>query len=186
MPTRRSIPPRSSRPAADHGGADIGGKLREFFDALAATAEDITQRAGSAERATGEIPFSVGGKPGRAVFGYAVRVGLDGVKAERFGDMPPAPPRAGQKRTPPAPAPRAPIVDVFDEGETLRIVAELPGVESRDVRCAVTGDAVEIETTGPHAYRKSVALPWPVLPGSLSQSCRNGILELRLRRADTP
>jgi HSP20 family protein len=119
--------------------------------------------------------------PGRAVFGYTVRMGLDGLRAEPFGDLPPeesgqAPPRAA--------ASRAPIVDVFEEEAELRILAELPGVSGEEVSCTLSAGTLHIATTGETRYSKAIDLPVPVVAGSLTQSCRNGILEVRLRRAD--
>jgi HSP20 family protein len=80
------------------------------------------------------------------------------------------------------PAARAPIVDVFEEGATLRIVAELPGVAFENITCTLNEGTLQIETSLPR-YSKTVRLPCPVDPASLSQTCRNGILEISLTRA---
>jgi HSP20 family molecular chaperone IbpA len=62
-------------------------------------------------------------------------------------------------------------------------VAELPGVASEDVACTLEGNTLQIETRKPPRYSKSLALPCPVNPASLVQSCSNGILEIRINRA---
>jgi HSP20 family protein len=77
---------------------------------------------------------------------------------------------------------REPLVDVFDEGETMIVIAELPGVEESEVRVEVHGDVLSLETTGERRYAREVLLPAPALPDSLRQTYRNGILELRLTR----
>jgi HSP20 family molecular chaperone IbpA len=172
---QQGITMRKSAPPRHQAALDISGKLRQFFDALASTAEGLAEAEG------GQTPFSLAGKDARAVFGYTVRVGLDGLKAERFGDAPP--PRRAAEPTPAPPAARAPIVDVFEEGDTLRILAELPGADTAEINCSAESRAVHIATTGAHVYRKTVPLPHAVDPASLTQSCRNGILELSLRLA---
>jgi len=172
--------PESATIAALGGTAsDILGHLKDVF-------EQVVQAAGSVRQgdAGGEVPFTLGGKEGRMVFGYTMRVGLDGVKAEPFGDIPP---KADAARKPAA---RAPIVDVFEEAGSIRIVAELPGASSENVICTLEGDTLRIETRpgageaplGP-VYAKTVQLPAAVDPASLLQSCRNGILEIRIDRA---
>jgi HSP20 family molecular chaperone IbpA len=153
---------------ADLGGtaSDILGRLKDVFDQVV--------QAADAGAARGDVPFTLGGKPGRVVFGYSIRQGLDGLKAEPFGDIPPAAHK---------PAARAPIVDVFEEAGAIRIVAELPGASAEDVSCTLDGDTLVIETRQGPVYAKRVNLPAAVVPGSLVQSCRNGILEIRIDRA---
>jgi HSP20 family protein len=155
--------------------------LQQFFDRLAEAAEALGNDASAAVQQTGEIPLAIGGEKGRAVFGYTVRMGLEGLRAEAFGDKPPAPHRhaAGS----PGPAARAPIVDLFEEGEEIRIVAELPGVADEEIACTLHGDSLQIQTVGAQIYSKTLKLPHAVDPASLSRGCRNGILEVRLRRA---
>jgi HSP20 family protein len=162
--------------------ADIFGKLREVFEQVAQAAEAQGPSGDTKpSKGQGDIPFTLGGKQGRMVFGYTMRMGLDGLKAEPFGDIPPAAPKkpgAGGR-----PAARAPIVDIFEEAEQIRIVAELPGVASEDVTCALQGNMLQIETRRPPRYSKSLRLPCPVDAASLVQSCSNGILEIRIARA---
>jgi HSP20 family protein len=168
---KRGIPPNVSRRLSEQAreGA-AAAPLRELFDRLAEAAEALS--------GGGELPFSLGGKEGRAVFGYTVRTGLDGVRAERFGDMP-------RPATAQGPAPRAPIVDVFEEGELIRVVAELPGVAAENIICTLEKNVLHIKTTGPQIYARSVQLPAASDRASLSQTCSNGILEVRLQRTQS-
>ncbi len=184
---KRSIPPNVSRRLSEPSGA-FTAALRQFFDRLAEAAEALGEDASATLQRTGEVPLAIGGKEGRAVFGYTVRMGLDGLRAEAFGDEPPASRRnaASPPAAPPGPAARAPIVDVFEEGDEIRIVAELPGVAAEEVSCTLHGGSLHICTAGPQIYAKSLKLPHPVDPTSLVQGCRNGILEVRLRRGCAP
>jgi HSP20 family protein len=162
--------------------AEILGRLKDVFEQVAqaagAQAHAVDSTAGDGQ---GDIPFTLGGKQGRMVFGYTMRMGLDGLKAEAFGDIPPAAsPKPGAAMKPAA---RAPIVDVFEEADQIRIVAELPGVASENVSCTLQGDTLQIETDTPPRYSKSLVLPCPVNAATLVQSCSNGILEIRIDRA---
>ncbi len=79
---------------------------------------------------------------------------------------------------------REPLVDVFDEGEQIVVVAELPGVQMADIRIQINTDVLALETTGERRYEKEILLPAAVDPTTIQQTYRNGILELRLVRLD--
>ena len=167
---------------------DLASKLRAVFDQVSEALSGLGGQEGAALRHEGEMPFDIGGKAGRAVFGYTVRMGLDGLQAEPFGDVPPAANRkpGAQATSKPQPAARAPITDVFEETDGLRIVVELPGVAAAEVVCALHDQHLHIETKGDPHYAKTLTLPAAVDPASLTQSCSNGILEVRLRALAAP
>ncbi|NJL05258.1 MAG: Hsp20/alpha crystallin family protein [Chloroflexaceae bacterium] len=79
---------------------------------------------------------------------------------------------------------REPLVDVFDEGEQIVVVAELPGVQMADIRVQINADVLALETTGERRYEKEILLPAAIDPTTIQQTYRNGILELRLLRLD--
>jgi HSP20 family protein len=150
---------------------DLLSRLKDVFDQLAQTAGAISDQ--------GDVPFTIGGKEGRMVFGYNIRMGLDGLKAEPFGDVP----TGAKKPKSQSPAARAPIVDVFEEPDAIRVIAELPGVAAEDVLCSLDGLTLRIETRGGHLYAKTLTLPAPVDATTLVHTCRNGILEISVARA---
>ena len=78
---------------------------------------------------------------------------------------------------------REPLVDVFDEDETILVVAELPGVAEEEIRIEVEGDILSLETAGERKYAKEVLLPAAVEAGPFHKAYKNGILELRLKKA---
>jgi len=175
----------SAQAATDIAGlsgaaADILSKLKDAFEQVAQAAE-AQHNDSTPGKGQGDIPFTLAGKQGRMVFGYTMRMGLDGLKAEPFGDIPPPKPQKPGANA--KPAARAPIVDIFEEAEQIRIVAELPGVASEDVICTLQGEILQIETRKPPRYSKNLRLPCPVDAASLKQSCSNGILEIRIARA---
>jgi len=78
---------------------------------------------------------------------------------------------------------REPLVDVFDEEEEIVIAAELPGVGENEIGVEVEGDILSLETTGERKYAKEILLAQRVDAEGMQKSYKNGILELRLRKA---
>ncbi|MDO8611443.1 MAG: hypothetical protein Q7R32_01310 [Dehalococcoidia bacterium] len=90
---------------------------------------------------------------------------------------------AGRRRAPAEPeslAVEEPPADVFDEGAHLKVVAELPGVEEKDIKADLTEARLVISAeTLAHKYHKEIALPCAP-QGKVERLYRNGILELTL------
>jgi HSP20 family protein len=93
-----------------------------------------------------------------------------------------------------------PNVDVVDDGETIRILVELPGVEAGDVRVSIRGRVVMVRGTKKGrirakegmrffcmeryfgAFMKSIPLPRPVNSHHASTRLKDGLLEILLPR----
>ena len=76
------------------------------------------------------------------------------------------------------------IVDVFEEEDHINIMAELPGVEEKDVNLKIEDDVLTISAETPaRKYYKEVKLPTSVEKDSVESKYRNGILEIKLRKA---
>lgn len=93
-----------------------------------------------------------------------------------------------------------PSVDVVDDGEKLRLLVELPGVEAGDVRVAIRGRVLTIRGTKKGRVRaregvrffcmeryfggfvKSISLPRPVNNRQAKTILKNGLLEVILPR----
>ncbi len=93
-----------------------------------------------------------------------------------------------------------PNVDVVDDGETIRILVELPGVEAGDVRVSIRGRVVMVRGTKKGrirakegmrffcmeryfgAFMKSIPLPRPVNSHHASTRMKDGLLEILLPR----
>jgi len=90
---------------------------------------------------------------------------------------------------------RAPLIDLVDEGDRFRIVAEIPGVDKEDLDVRIFEDSVVIRAEkklgkeekgknyyvrerGYTSYYRSIALPEPVVPEKAAASYRNGVLEI--------
>lgn len=80
-------------------------------------------------------------------------------------------------RIPGAPR-KEPIVDVMDEGESITIVAELPGVDEDELSVTLREGVLEIRAG---EFLKAVKLP-PDAGNISSRSFKNGILQLKIDR----
>jgi HSP20 family protein len=78
---------------------------------------------------------------------------------------------------------RRPLIDVFDAGEAVQVVAEMPGIEKSDVELSVEGRSLEIKAArGDRRYHETVDLPADVDEDSAKASYRNGVLEVTLKK----
>ena len=74
------------------------------------------------------------------------------------------------------------IVDVFDEGDHVKVIAELPGVAEQDIRTEVKDNLLTISAKGiSRKYYKEITLPCPV-KGEIDSSYKNGILQLKAEK----
>jgi HSP20 family protein len=144
------------------------GNLVDLVSKMAEEGREETAGSGEIEAMGGRL---------KGVYGFSVRLGLGGRPIiEQFGNI-------QETATGPTVAEtREPLVDVLDEGDHLAVIAELPGVDEKDIRVTVEGDIVEIvATTGDRSYQKEVLLP-AAAAASLESSYRNGVLEIRLAK----
>lgn len=165
-------------------GIDIGSKglLGGFFKGLSTLidlADKVSKEGGQIEK-TGEFAVK-GQKDMTGVYGFSIRtmMGPGGTRrpvVQPFGNI---------KKTPQGPVveeTREPIIDVFEAGDTVEIVAELPGVSESEIHYEVHGDVVTLSTTGKRRYNKEILLKAAVDDGSGQVGYRNGMFELKLRK----
>jgi len=75
------------------------------------------------------------------------------------------------------------LLDVFDEGDHIAVVAELVGVAEEDVSIDVTNDALAISAKGQdRSYHEELALPAKVNPDTYAKSYSNDVLVVRLEK----
>ena len=144
--------------------------LGDLVDSLGGVLE-----AGEEAKRTGEFQVKGLGERGRGVYGFSIRTGVGGMPhVERFGNI-----RATEEGPEVADV-REPMVDLFDEGEEIVVVIELPGVAEEEIQIEVHDDVLCLETAGERKYAKEILLPSAVRGEGLRRTYRNGILELRL------
>ena len=100
-------------------------------------------------------------------------VGTLGRTGRQPAGQPPGPPEAVE-----------PPVDVFHEAGQVAVVADVPGVELDDLSVKLEGNILAISTKvgARRSYQKTVPLEGDLEPSSLTATCRNGVLEVRLRK----
>lgn len=81
----------------------------------------------------------------------------------------------------PAPV-EEPPADIFDEGNELRVVAELPGINAKDIKADLNGAQLVIWADTPtHKYRKEMTLPCAPR-AEIGRRYRNGVVEITFAR----
>ncbi len=160
------------------GGFGLGDLFRGIGDLVEFVKEMEAEGKTDVSR-TGELRGAGRLKDLRGVYGFSVKVGLGGVPTvETFGNI-----RKGEAGAVVEEV-REPLADVFDEKETVRVIAELPGVEAADIRVEVKDDILTISSEGrDRKYQKEILLPAKGRPDSVKTSYRNGILEVTVAKA---
>ncbi|MEM1539407.1 MAG: Hsp20/alpha crystallin family protein [Candidatus Bathyarchaeia archaeon] len=78
----------------------------------------------------------------------------------------------------------APLIDVFQEKDSLLVVAELKGFNKENIKIHVEGQRLVLSAkTQGRRYYKSLNLPVAVIPETMCTTYKNGVLEIRLRKA---
>lgn len=175
---------------------EIGGKglLGGFFKGLGSLIDlaDKLEKTGGVEKSG---TFGVKGqKDMTGVYGFSIKTmaGPGGVArpvVRPFGDISKFKQTVQTAKKPKPAGPsveeaREPLVDLFDEGDFIRIVAELPGVGESELVCEIQGDdIVQISTTGKGKYVKEILLESKIDPKSEERRFANGVLELKLKKS---
>jgi len=128
---------------------------------------------------------SMGGQPGNSMFyGYSVKTGPDGKpQVTQFGNVNPT--MGGTMDN----GSREPFVDVVtnEKDLTLKVVAEMPGVQKEDIHLRLLNDSLVIEAEhGERKYNTTVPLRAEVDPSSASAAYNNGVLEVSLKLTAPP
>lgn len=79
---------------------------------------------------------------------------------------------------------RKSLVDIFDEGDYLNIVMELPGAREEDILVGVEGNKLSLSTAiQGRKYQEEISLPVEVKSKGFSKRYNNNILEIRVQKA---
>ncbi len=179
------------RPPGIKGASNVVSDLVTLLQTLSEQAQSLQDAADSMPSSSSS---SSGGRPpgmsrnkqfsipggGRGVYGLSIRTGLGDPEpvVSEFGNVKMTNEGVVVSET------REPLVDVFDEGDEILIVFELPGVAERDIHVELNGDVMAVEAKGNrHRYECETLLPASVDPGSAQQSYDNGYLQIRYAKA---
>lgn len=120
------------------------------------------------------------GEKGKGVFGFSIRTlaGREGqgerVAVRPFGNIH----KAGEGMA--VEEDTEPVVDVLEEGDRIRVIAELPGASEDDIAYDLSGDVLTISTQGDRRYHAEVLLPRSAEAEAIESSYNNGVLELTI------
>jgi HSP20 family protein len=115
---------------------------------------------------------------GPFVYGYSIKIGPDGKPLIReFGNIKPGPRREGK---PPLNLQdsREPLIDIIEEADEVKVIAEIPGIEKKDIRLLATEKTLTINVKTPERkYYKELQLPVEVDESTAKSSYKNGVLK---------
>ena len=110
-------------------------------------------------------------------YGYTMTIGPDGKPVvKEYGNVKPS--------LLPTSDVREPFVDVLvdDKEKVLKLVAEMPGVEKKDIKIVVEGRTVNLDAEhGEKKYSAKIPIRQKVDEDSVKATYANGILEVRFK-----
>ena len=117
---------------------------------------------------------------GPIVYGYSIRIGPDGRPIVReFGNIRPS----REPEIVEVSEAREPLVDVYEEEDVVKVIAEVPGVDKDDINLNASERKLIISVDTPQRkYYKEVDLPTEVDPQSAKATYKNGVLEVVLKK----
>jgi len=78
---------------------------------------------------------------------------------------------------------REPLLDLFEEGDHLIVLAELPSVDENDVDIKAEENTLTISAeNAAKKYLQKVELPTPIKKETIKYTYRNGIIQVRLEK----
>jgi HSP20 family protein len=137
----------------------------ELFDNLEEMIEAILEEMGES------VPF---------VYGFSIihRPGED-PEFREFGNTPEY---SQNEENFLSPETKDPLIDIFENGELIHVLAEFPEVIEEDLQLRATAHNLEIKILRPSEYSEDIELPVHVDPKSAKASYKNGVLEVTFKR----
>ncbi|MBI4317319.1 MAG: Hsp20/alpha crystallin family protein [Chloroflexi bacterium] len=180
MPEQRRPRPTPRGPhRPDDAGIHVDLGFGELFKGLGNFMDLVGKMAEEGKSEISETREVHGPSGMRGVYGFSVKMGLGGTPTiERFGNI------RSTERGPEVSEVREPLTDIFDEGDHILVVVELPGVAEGDIAVEAKDDILTLSAKSQdRKYAKELLLPAMVDPASLQRSYQNGVLEIRLNKA---
>lgn len=163
--------------AAGKGSEGSGNRPNSFTDIFQGIG-NLINLATSIEEGKREAEITDPSGRFKAAFHFSVKTGLpEGMEVEH------AVRKRGPSQGPTVEEEIQPFVDVFDEESYVLVIAELPGVEEKDIHIEVKGDILTLSAAnGPRKYSREVILPSDVDSSTMESKYKNGVLEIRMSK----
>jgi len=115
---------------------------------------------------------------GPFVYGFSMKIGPEGKpEIRQFGNLPKIKEKGVMDE-------REPLVDVIDKKDEICVMAEVPGVEKKDINLTIKNDKMTIDVKNPERkYNKTITLPADVEPDTAKANYKNGVLEVILKKS---
>ena len=119
---------------------------------------------------------------GPFVYGYSMKIGPDGKPIIReFGNILPGQNEEGQPLN--LRDQREPLIDVIEDEDTVKIVAELPGVKKDEIKLYLDNNNFKIDVNSLNRkYYKELQLPFNVDESTARSTYMNGVLETTIQK----
>ncbi|MGQ9624535.1 MAG: Hsp20/alpha crystallin family protein [Candidatus Bathycorpusculaceae bacterium] len=77
-----------------------------------------------------------------------------------------------------------PLIDVLEDKDEIIVVAGLAGFKREDLKVLAKQNQLILSAEAvDRKYRKSLSLPGNIIPGTMRTTYKNGVLEIRLKKA---
>lgn len=77
-----------------------------------------------------------------------------------------------------------PLIDVLEENDEIMVFAEFAGFDKENLRISVKNQRLTLSAKAmERKYHKSLNLPKRVIPDTITTTYKNGVLEIRLKKA---
>lgn len=125
---------------------------------------------------------------GPFVYGYSMTIGPDGKPQIReFGNVKPSlkseTPFGSRRPRLDVKEEREPLVDVMSTDGEVKVVAEIPGVDKKDIKVYAAEKTLTISVDTPQRkYYKEVELPATIDPKTAKSIYKNGVLEVTMTK----
>ncbi len=157
---------------------DLFGEDEGIFEDLMSQMEDFIRKFTKLPSLFDEESMEKWGKP--FVYGFSLDIGPDGKPRFReFGNL-----KTGTRNVVPSKE-REPLVDVFEEAEHVRVIAEIPGVQKETIDLKGSEYNLTIRASNnERSYYKEVSLPVAIDPSTAKATYNNGVLEVMIKRKE--
>lgn len=121
----------------------------------------------------------VGPRSQPIIYGFNVRIGSDGEPiVNSFGNVRPTAPKVKFNEE------REPLIDIIDVEEVVTILAEMPGIDRRNIKVLATPNEITIDAReSRRSYHKAVRLPTSIDPQKSESRFHNGVLQLDFKKS---